>query len=378
MPAQVESCVSQLLEKWKKDPSSRPRPRKPNQDAKSQAWAICTAAYKKTHGGSLSMMFEEGGYGPTFIGAAATNRPYIPSLKETVVEKGDDDNATFVVHLANAGMFNHPKYGPFVLNKAVFLTMIDNFSGGVLGQKAAYDARHLPDLGALGWFSELFIDKDGKRLFRRVDPTPTGLEKVGGGQFLYSSMEFHRNFKRDDVTLDLEGATELDVCLSIEPDPVEDPEEDNMSEELQQELDTLREELAQKQADLDASEAARLEADERSVQLERRAMNSRIDGLAALAGSHRDSEGNALPKQFVEWIGKVLRFEEFGEDEDVVRLEMEEDESPDLRVVDYLAGAIKHLVLSMPGMVPSRSTVKPGKNETGGDEDDFPYEEEWS
>ncbi len=217
MPAQVEKCVKSLMAKWKADPASRPTPKKEDQDAKSQAFAICQASYNKSVKNSLAVMLADG-YGPALIGAAATNRPYIPQLEETRVEEIDGEKK-FIVHLANPGFFDHP-LGAFVLNNAVFSTMINNFESKVVGQKAAYDSRHQPQLGALGWFEKLWI-KDGK-FYGQVDPTKVGLEQIENRTFLYSSMEFHRNYKRDDVKLDLEDATDDFCTLDLEENYIEE------------------------------------------------------------------------------------------------------------------------------------------------------------
>jgi len=205
MPAAVDRCVRSLLDKWGKDPSSRPAPKEKGQDAESQAWAICNAAHKKSVANSLELMLD-GGRGPTLIGAAATNRPYIPRLKPTRIIDEDGDKK-LLVHLANSGHFNHPA-GPFTLNRAVFSLMIQNMRNNTLGQDVAYDCRHRPNDRVFGWFEDLMlgdqIGEGDKEFWGVVKPTPVGLERIESGEYRYSSMEFHRNFERDDVTLDLE------------------------------------------------------------------------------------------------------------------------------------------------------------------------------
>lgn len=553
MPAAVEKCVSSLLAKWSKDPSSRPPPRqggkdgKP-QDAKSQAWAICQASYKKGKSKSLEIMLEDG-YGPTLIGAAATNRPYIPRLEESRMEEIDGQEK-LIVHLANPGFFNHPT-GPFVLNHAVFSTIIHNFDSNILGQKAAYDSRHKPEFGALGWFDKLWLDEKG-RLWGQVDPTPTGKDLIGGKSYLYSSMEFHRNYKRDDVKLDLEDATE-DFCLLDMEDGYESDLEDlgyivlgdNMNYELEENKEAIQkfaadlkkfldgdgkvldfgehsgkappgmgvidghlvmprqvaqmymklmgdkkeleeyllfnpfhskedgkfttktgsksggshkdkikagakktlkiagivtavtigagvaflaatslaaaaagatqkaamdkaydewaksnptmfssedddmtdEERVQLELELEEERRKRQEeqnrikklekerdsAMEKALKLEQEAMDSAVAATVDLAVNHRDKNGNALPRVFAEWVKKVLSFDEFGEDEDVVKLEQEE--KPGAEAVRYLTAAIRNLILEMPGSVPAQRKTQSGKGES--DDEDFDYNELW-
>lgn len=504
MPAAVEKCVESLLAKWEKDPASKPAPKEKDQDAKSQAWAICSAANKKAQDESMNIMFEDGGYGPTFIGAAATNRPYIPQLEETKIEKDENGKEWLRVHLANPGFFAHPK-GAFVLNRQVLGNMVANFNSKVLGQKSCYDARHKPELGALGWFEELSIDDKGR--FRgKVDPTPVGLEQIRSGSFLYSSMEFHLNFNRSDVRLDLEEATD-DFCITFADDPssitpadadkfvsallefldsdeyetlkIEDVEitkeqarsilRDVLSEAGKQkklsielanpyhepggspiggrfarakgiakgvarvgvktawvvtglaainhlfngwekmgdakndlvkglafattaamlgkigtklefdsearklEEDMYEEEKKKLQDQIDLLQKERDEVASRAIKLEREVIEGQINSVIQLAQNHRDADGKGHARQFVEWIGKVLKFEAFG-DGGTIKLSGDvADVSKDVR--DYMLGAVKELIDVLPGTVPLESVTTSGENEhASGDEYDFAAE----
>ena len=381
MPAEVDSCVKSLLADWEADPSSRPEPREKGQDAKSQAWAICQAAYNKRLTASLEMMFE-GGMGPALMGAAATNRPYIPQLKPTKVVEGEDGEKKFLVHLANSGRFNHPIAGPFVLNRQVFATMIANFQANVLGQDAAYDCRHRPDDGAYGWFDRLMLgDEIGegeKEFWGEVRPTDVGLQRIEGGQFKYSSMEFHTNFDRSDVVLDLERAT-TDFC-SVELE--EDPEVDDMSEEKTVALEKHQEAL-DKVASLEKQQAdaasAREEAEKRAkeaqalvLEMQQEALETSIQAVVELAQTTVDKDGNGLPRTLVEWIAKVLKFEPVGEDEKVVKLSG--DEEVGIEVRKYLIGAMRNLALTMPGVVPAERKSAGGSDSA---DDKFDYDSVW-
>lgn len=396
LPAAIDRCVNSLLAKWKKDPSSRPAPREKGQDAKSQAWAICSAAHKKSVAASLELMLE-GGNGPTLIGGAATNRPYIPHLKPTEVIDGEDGEKRLRVHLANSGHFNHPT-GPFTLNRAVFSLMITNHQNNVLGQDAAYDCRHRPDDGAYGWFERLMlgdeIGKGGKEFWGLVKPTEVGLKRIESGEYKYSSMEFHRNFQRDDVVLDLEDITD-DVCLvdleretSTNEDVVEDDMPDKEMEKVTLELKEAKEKLAQLEADRETVEEKRKaaeqraleqerlakEATDRAVALQQAAVESEITATIELAKVHRDSDGNALPRQFIEWVSSFLKFGDVGSEEDgIVRLEEGTDIPGSVR--KYCIAAVRSLVLSMPGMVPAERQTHSGPG--GGEDDDFDYAAEW-
>jgi len=381
MPAQVDRCVSDLTSKWKSDPASRPKARKEGQTAEQQAWAICQAAYNKSVKNALELMLSGDGFGPTLIGAAATNRPYIPNLKPTKVV--DKDGATqFLVHLANSGHFNHPVAGPFVLNRAVFSTMKANLDAKVIGQDSAYDSRHKPELGALGWFEDLMLGDEigeGKNEFwGLVNPTPAGLETVGKGTFKYSSMEFHRNYKRDDVVLDLENVTE-DFCLVLEK---EEPEVNDMPgdtvnleefRELQDKLAKLESAQATAESEAKQAEERAKQAEERALQLEMQAMNTSIQAVIELSQTKVDQNGNGLPRQLIEWISKFLKLEEFGKDKDVVKLS--DEGKPGMEVVQYMVGAVRQLVLEMPGSVPAQRKTHSDKGDP--EEDNFDYGAEW-
>ena len=392
MPEWVDSCVSSMLGKWERDPSARPKPKEAGQKAKDQAWAICTAAHKKQKAEfahALTIMLE-GGQGPTVIGAAATNRPYIPQLEETVVVE-EDEKKHLVVHLANPGFYNHP-LGPFSLNRAVFLAMIDNFDKGILGQKAAYDCRHRPNDGAYGWFVGLSIDEKS-RLFGEVDPTPVGLKAIENREFLYSSLEFHRNFHRDDAKLDLERAEvftsecmDLEEFTESESDSEEEDAEkgtevDDMGEntekleKLEGQVTTLEKE---KQDALDLAtegEKRAKEAEEKALSLERDALDASIDAVVSLAKNHRDEDGNGHSRVLIKWIDKVLRFGDLGEDDDVVRLS--DDEKPTSEVVKYLLAATKELVEGLPGVVPAEQETSGDAEDKEKGKDDCDYEGEW-
>lgn len=370
MPAQVESCVSSLMSKWKSNPSSRPPAKEKGQDAKSQAWAICQAAYNKSVKNSLELMLEGDGYGPTLIGAAATNRPYIPKLKPTRVVE-EDGKKYLLVHLANSGHFSHPT-GPFTLDWTIFGNMIQNFSSKVLGQDAAYDCRHKPDEGAYGWFIALMhgdqLGEGRNEFWGKVEPTPLGLEKIQSGAYRYSSMEFHRNYKRDDVVLDLERATE-DFCLVLEENT-----EVNMGDQNENADDRLVKLEAEKVAAEErakAAEEAAKKAQDRAIALETEAMNSSIQAIVELSQTRRDTNGNALPRQLIEWVSKFLKFEALGEN-GVVKLE--DGARPNAAVMKYMIGAVRTLLLEMPGMVPAEQKTEGGSSDQ---DDSFDYKKMW-
>lgn len=376
MPAAVERCVESLLSKWDSDPSSRPTPQEEGQDAKSQAFAICQAAHKKAEMDAQDAMLLEG-YGPTLIGVAATNRPFIPNLTPIEVV-GEEDDKRFICHLATPGLFNHPR-GRFVLNRQVFSAMIANFTSHVFGQDVALDTRHRPDLGSLAWFDRLYI-KDGK-LFGEAVPTPKGLEVVGNKEYRYCSMEFHKNFNRDDVKLDLESATEEfcltddEVSMCIISTEGQQPEEDKMAENEKEntEVTELELKLGKMESAVADAERRAKEAEEKVLQLQRTTLNEWIERIVRLAKTYRDSEGNAHPAPLIAWAEKILRFEDIGEGEGVVKLSSETPTLLEMR--QYIIGAVDQLLTSLPGVVPlqRKTQDQPGDK----DKDNFDYDGEW-
>lgn len=379
MPKAVDDCVEKLLAKWKADPASRPRPKKKDQDEKSQAWAICNAAAKKATEASTDIMFDDdSGYGPTLVGAAATNRPYIPMLQESKILEREDGSKVALVHLAIPGYFNHPT-GAFVLNRAVFSSFIANFSSNVVGQKLCYDARHKPELGALGWFDRLFLAEcenlpGVQGLFAEVDPTDVGLAEIENRRFLYSSMTFHRNYSRDDVKLDLERAEVLEIPLEVEDVIEEEGDEDmgdeNKIAELEQKLADLENEKGQLATQLESLEDLQKEHERLRLQ----ARKSSADAVVMLAKSHRDSDGNAHPKALIEWVSKLLKLEKFGKDDGIVQLSQDEP-LPD-GVYDYLVAAARDLVESLPGVVPLERKTSSGKEDED-DANEYDFAKEW-
>lgn len=368
MPQALEKCKSNLLAKWSKDPASRPAPREKGQKPEEQAFAICSASLKRTGALESTEAWLLGdGFGPTLIGAAATNRPYIPKLEEVkIVEEGEGESAKkyIVAHLANPGYYNHP-LGAFTLNRAVFNNMIANSKAGVIGQKECYDARHKPNEGALGWLEDLWVDEQA-RLFGKFDPTPLGLEMIGGKVFRYSSMEFHRDYKRDDVKLDLERAEEICLdCVPLEDESEVGMEGENGNEKVVQ----LEKELQDAKAQLLELEQLRRER----LELEQKAFDARVESVLTLAQAHKDKDGNGHPKPLLEWLAAVLKFGAVGEDG---AIKLSDDAKPDNAVREYLLSACEHLVKTMPGTVPLERHSS-GGNETQEKDDEYDFSSEW-
>ena len=135
----------------------------------------------------------------------------------------------------------------------------------------------------------------------------------------------------------------------------------------------LEQQLAARDQKIKELEEQNRQAAQRALQLEQAAVDSLVAAVVELAQTYRDTEGKALPRQLIEWVGKVLKFEAFGEGAGVVQLS--QDMVPGFELRKYLAGAVRALLLSMPGSVPVERQTHGGNNDSN--QDAFDYKAEW-
>lgn len=347
MPAAVERCVLKLTAKWAKDPSSRPTPQKKGkdgkpQDAKNQAWAICTAAHNKKMGKleQVNLVSLEG-LGPTVLGGAVTNRPHILGLPEiSIVE--EDDKEKLVVPFLRKGKFRHHT-GLLEFNDQAFEVMIDNFNKGVVGRKISLDNRHKPELGAVAWFESLFVDEDGV-LKAKADPTPTGLQTIKDRNYMYASIEFNRNWESPEIKFSSDEFEDFDDI------PIEEEDMDTVTLEQYQEEVAAREKLEAELAKVKEGQVS-LESSYRDMIADLRRQNAEqhVRSIILEAEGYRDSDQRGHPKALLDWAGKVLRFEAVSED---VTLEDENDTG---KYRAYIRKAVANLLQTLPGTVPLES-----------------------
>ena len=129
------------------------------------------------------------------------------------------------------------------------------------------------------------------------------------------------------------------------------------------------EKLQEKITELEANVAER---DKQTLELEQGTIDERVKGVLKLAGSHKDSEGNGYPRFLLEWAGKLMRFEEFGSDKNIVCLS--DDDKPSLAMQKYVIVAVEELMDKVPGTVPLE---RKSKDDNGSDNDDYDYSEPW-
>jgi len=302
MPEDVEKCVKSLLDKWKDDPSSRPKPLKEDQSPEEQAWAICTASHNK------KLKLE----GPTLLGCAVTNRPFIKGLPPIrMIKVGNEDR--LLVPMLKRGKYRHPE-GILVFNDDVFDNFIRNFKQNVVGNDISIDARHRPELGALGWLEDIY--KEGDFLYGIARPTKSGKEVVEGELYKYASVEFHPDWRSPEVKLSMDNIIDLESTL----------------EGLSAIEQTLNERVGVYQNEI--------------KRLEEELCRSKIAAVLEKARNYRDESGRSHSPFLLEWAQSVLNMEQIGNS---IKLE-DVDKNPNA-VFTYLLEAVTYLLENLPGQV---------------------------
>lgn len=410
MPAALDRCVTKLLAKWSKNPASRPTPREKDgkpQEAKQQAFAICTAAQKEA--GNMAERLETialEGTGMTLMGVAVTNRPHLkglPPVKIVQRKVGGEDVEMLRIPLLLQGIFNHSK-GRLVFNQRVFGRLSSNLKDNIVGQDVCVDSRHNPDWGALGWIGNGFpgtgLNEEDDILVAYAIPTAVGREKVEQKLFRYASAELHANFQHPRIGSALEAAKlstdEIDT-LTLEQITEEDtmPEKDKDTAPTIEEVTQLSEQLADEQEKREALEIrlatleegrqkaealeARLKlAEERLAESETRLAQSDKEKYVALVDStmtkaehYRDEEGRAHPKVLLDTARSLLLMEPIKvSDDDVIKLEHEEDKEPTMaQTHKFYHDAVVFLLENLPGLVPTQPGTHAEEDRLSHDDD---------
>lgn len=365
MPAVLDSCVQSMLAGWKKDPKSRPSPRSmgdgKKQDARSQAFALCTASLKKAGKmeADFDIMLDAGGSGPTILGAAVTNRPVIRGLPEVAIFEQGGEKLLRVPLLMNGKW--QSRYGVLEFVRQRFEKMITNFKDDVVGNKISLDDRHNPELGAIAWFLDFIVEKFSHRgtdrdlLVGIAKPNKYGLDQIENERFLYASIEFSPNFKHPLVALEI--LTDKDL-LNIDHEEVAMPESTDQSVRMQQLEDQVKEltatlEQAGELTEKFEAQSAQIEALQLEAQGYRRtARKAQIGQAVSEAESYRDDGQAAHSKMFLDWFNKMLGGDDIGEGDEVIKLENVDDISD---TVSYYRRGIIWLSQNLPGSVPMDS-----------------------
>lgn len=371
MPAAVEKCVSSLLAKWKSDPSSRPKPREKGQDAKSQAWAICQASQKrKAESDQQLTVLSDDGFGPTMIGAALTNRPHLKGLPPVTLEE-KDGKPTLRVPLILLGKWRHPR-GILDLTRPTIERFIQNFKGNVMGHDISLDNRHVPELGAMGWFSDVALEEHGGRplMVGYADPTPKGKESVEERRYRYASIEFLLNYKHPLLETDRLSSDEI-ICEYKEDDMPEELEQvpgetletenDERVRELEEQLEAARLEAQRGQQlvqRLEQEQRERVALEARLAAIEKERDRAQVEKILLEAKGFRDGEGRAHSKVLLDWAEAVLLGEKIvvqpakdGQQEQAITLEADSGEEG-MRA--YVRQSVAYLLRRVPGVVPMR------------------------
>jgi hypothetical protein len=350
MPAVLDECVQSMMAGWKKDPSSRPTPKKGKDgepmDAKSQAHAICTASLKKA--GKMEAVELEWN-NPVVTGMALTNRPHIKFLDPVSLS---DDGGEMKVPLIILGKWRHAM-GVLDFTSQVIDQFVRNFQDNIVGHDLSVDNRHKPELGAMGWVSRFGLEtrQDGKKQFSAyATPTPTGKTTVEERRYRYGSIEFYTDWTNpliaalssDDLEPYVEEATMPDETVTQGAEMIA----------LEQKLKEALIEVAQlkaSQEDAEKLEAQNVALSERLAKLEQQSYRLTVDKIMLEAENHRDEKGRAHSAVFLDWVRAVLLEQEVGEEGREVKLEDRNDPG---QIRAYYRKAIAHLVSALPGVVP--------------------------
>jgi len=338
-----------------------------NGHPQKKSLAICYEYWRDEHPGSapkteaeLAVLLENltislEGIGPTILGAAVTNRPHIKPLPPIEIV-GEDGEEKLIVPLLREGKFKHSS-GVLDFTKSYFEKMIQNFKNDVVGVRIGLDNRHRPELGAIGWFEDVFIDKDDL-LKGKVDPTPAGLQTIKDRQYRYASLEFHRDWEHPEIVYNSDEFEELSV-EEIMPDEkelvsLEDYQKEvEARERLEAQLKTLEDQHGTKIQSLEDSYAQTI------AQLEAQNVRQHVESIMLRAENYRDGESMGHPKVLLDWAKKVLMLEDLGEGDDVITLE-DRDDAKKLR--GYLRRVVSVLLETLPGTVPlSKAGTEPDK-----------------
>lgn len=350
MPIQVENCVLALMRDWGKDPTKRPKPKDPKQNAKSQAFAICTAQFNKSEAAEDAVKSLDDGIGPTILGAALTNRPFMKGMPPIQVIE-EDGKKYLTIPLLRIGRFKHED-GVLDFRSATYESMINNFRNNALGVEIALDNRHKPELGAAGWFRDVYV-KDAF-LFTKVEPTTIGLSQIEGGLYKYASIEFHPDWVDPKITFSADDLTEV-IEEEQMPDTI-------TTVSLEEHTTMLNEKIRLEEA-LRAERA-------RVTELEAQTLTATVERIVLQAEARRDSDGRAHPPLLIDWAKKVLLLQDVGDGTGVIKLE-DRDNVKNMRA--YVRQAVAWLLESLPGVVPldkSQTRGENGKSITAEDVDD--------
>lgn len=352
MPKALHDCVSSMMAKWRKDPSSAPTPKK-GEKLEDVAYAMCTKSLQgsgKMESGMPALSLEEIAFSdPVMTGWGFTNKPHVQYLDEMsfVGEDGEpwsgEGKKYLKVPLLVMGRWQHPR-GVLNFTPEVIARIEDNFKAHKAGHDVSADLRHNPQSGAMAWATGRFAMEKNRAGFTQwsiiAEPTPEGARLVEDKVYRYASIEVHPDFKDRMLSASL-SADEITGPFVLDAIPVR---EDTMPKEVAVTLEDMQSRLL-------AMEQALAERDEELASMRRSAAASFVARIVAEAKNYRDSEGRAHNTVFLEWLEDVLLCRSIGEEDAPIVLEVEEANSPGA-VHAYYRRSIDWLMRNMPGQVP--------------------------
>jgi len=124
-----------------------------------------------------------------------------------------DGDPIFRIPLMRKGTWKHPWYGKMEFDDGFFASLITNFDQNAVGHDLALDARHQPDWGALGWFTDVVVEDENLIVY--ANPTEKGLEVVPNS-LRYASAEYDPDYE-DAETGHEYGPTLLGAAATNRP-----------------------------------------------------------------------------------------------------------------------------------------------------------------
>lgn len=394
MPEKLDSCVRDVLKRWKENPGKRPKGAKTDKDLRSSAFAICQKSIGscyQTSEDDVDIFLEasgDGGHGPLLAGVAALNDPHLSHLRqlEVVVRDGKE----FIkAHILRFGVFRHPKApdGKLIINQTLYDKLASNFKNNVFGRKLILDDAHMPNRDSYGDVTEL--EQQGGDLFAWVDPTPVGLNAVKNRLKNYASSWIYMKWRGNEVKMSSADFVEEDIMeMALEeaeryteatimgdkdkvtpvtketPDMVQLSQADHdamlaavktvgeLEKKYELELKTISDGAAERETKLQQQiDTIELRSREQTEQLRL----ERIDMLAE-SWTRPDEMGGMLPKQVADLARVALRGDSLGEGDGAITLSA--DSSTD-QVHGYYRQVVERLVKAVPRVVPAGQLIMP-------------------
>jgi len=109
-----------------------------------------------------------------------------------------EDNLEWV-EIIRKGKFDHSFFGKFDINEDVLKQFKANFDNKAMRVDIAIDYFHDAYAEAAGWFKEIKLEDDGKKLFARIEWTDKAKAKIKAKEIKYISAEFTLDYQDSET-----------------------------------------------------------------------------------------------------------------------------------------------------------------------------------